>query len=178
MAYLAAEAIPSESLPPLWVSVALEETSQQVPEWGYGELVSSFCDFSAEKLVAYGVRVEDDVAVRLRKLRELGASEVRLRGTRAVFRRPRISQCAPSCIRRDVQWLATISAGLAATFFGLYTNMPMLFGFEPKSVIWWSVDAGMELSPGGALPVGVEGAVVEGVVDVGAGVAWPGRHCE
>ena len=56
--------------------------------------------------------------------------------------------------------------------------MPMLFGFEPKSVIWWSVDAGMELSPGGALPVGVEGAVVEGIVDVGAGVAWPGRHCE
>ena len=36
MAYLAAEAMPSESLPPLWVSVALEETSQQVPEWGYG----------------------------------------------------------------------------------------------------------------------------------------------
>ena len=45
IAYRAAEAIPRESLPPLWVKVSLEETSQQVPEWGYGELVSSFCDF-------------------------------------------------------------------------------------------------------------------------------------
>lgn len=69
---------------------------------------------------------------------------------------------------------------MAATFFGLYTNMPMLFGFEPKLLIWKSVDAGMVLSPGGALPVGVEvvpgGADDAGAVDVGAGVASPGRH--
>lgn len=58
----------------------------------------------------------------------------------------------------------------------------MLLGFEPKLEIWKSVDAGMELSPPGALPVGVEvvpgGADVEGAVDVGGGVAWPGRHWE
>lgn len=30
----AADAMPRESPPPLWVSVASDETSQQVPEWG------------------------------------------------------------------------------------------------------------------------------------------------
>lgn len=77
------------------------------------------------------------------------------------------------------QWLATMSGGFAATRAGLYTNMPMLFGFVPKFVIWWSVDAGIELRPGavgvvGAGPAGDVGAGAE----VGAGAAAPGWHCE
>ncbi len=47
-----------------------------------------------------------------------------------------------------------MSGGFVATRAGLYTNMPMLFGFAPKFVIWCSVDAGIELRPG---PVGVDG---------------------
>ena len=81
---------------------------------------------------------------------------------------------------RNAQWLATIKAGFACTVLGLYTNIPILFGFSPKLEIWYSVDAGMEARPPGAVPVGV--LVVPGGVDeivvVGGGVAEPGKHCE
>ena len=36
IAYRAADAMPSESLPPSCVSVSSEDTSQHVPEWGCG----------------------------------------------------------------------------------------------------------------------------------------------
>lgn len=80
----------------------------------------------------------------------------------------------------DVQWLATMRAGLAATLAGLYTNICTLFGFGPKFDICVSFDAGMDESPVGALLVEVvPGTVVAGTVVVGAGAgAAPGWHCE
>ena len=57
--------------------------------------------------------------------------------------------------------------------------MATLLVFVPKPVIWCKVEAGIELKPGGALPVGMldePGGVVTGTVDVGGGVAAPGRH--
>ena len=59
--------------------------------------------------------------------------------------------------------------------------MPMLFGLEPKFVIWCSVDAGIELRPGPAGAVLVGGVVLVGEAGlevVGGGGAAPGWHCE
>lgn len=75
--------------------------------------------------------VEDDVAVRLGELRELGALVVRLGGARAVCpkRREAYKESVVSSSfvihdglqenRRDAQWLATRRAGLEATELGL-----------------------------------------------------------
>ena len=133
----------------------------------------------------HGRREEDDIAVRLRQLRELRALEVRLGCPGAVC------QCNPSVSMSlfphstwersgedgNAQWLATMSAGLDATFAGLYTNICTLFGFGPKFEICVSVDAGIDASPVGALPVDVVPTVVvvTGTVVVGAG-AEPGWH--
>ena len=84
IAYRAAEAMPSESLPPLCVSVAFEETSQQVPEWGCEHETVSLC--SKQKFnQAYRGGEDENVAVGLRKLRELRSLEVGLSGTTTVY---------------------------------------------------------------------------------------------
>ena len=68
---------------------------------------------------SHGGREEDDEAVRFGEGGELGAFEVYLRGAGTDCETLRQIQGEGMAWRSDVQWLATIRAGFAATFAGL-----------------------------------------------------------
>ena len=147
MAKRAALAMESESEPPLWTRVLSEETSQQVPWCGCIGRGGEMRSVNLGRVLGswtHGGGEDDDISMCLRELRELRALEVYLRRPRADCSCPPLASRARSSHKwfKDSQCDATSSAGFAATFFGLYTNMPTPFSFVPKPENCVSIDAG------------------------------------